>query len=196
MPARLNPSVSANLNKPNPWKTELNALRKIVLECDLSEALKWRVPCYTVNGGNVLIIHGFKEYFALLFFKGVLLKDPKKIIVVPTENSQSGRQIRFKSLAEVTKLKKTLKAYINEAIAIEKAGLKVQLKKTSDFKVPAEFQAALKKNAALKAAYSALTPGRQRGYLLYFGGAKQSETRSARVEKYTKKILAGKGFDD
>jgi uncharacterized protein YdeI (YjbR/CyaY-like superfamily) len=182
--------------KVNTWAAELAALRSLVLDAGLTEECKWGVPCYTVNGGNVVIIHSFKEYCALLFFKGALIKDPKGILIQQTENVQAGRQLRFKDVREITKLKTTINAYLQEATAIEKAGLKVTKKETPEFAIPEEFQAKLYKSPALKSAFEALTPGRQRGYLLHFAGAKQSATRTTRVEKCMPQILNGKGLLD
>lgn len=192
----MNPKVDWFFDKETTWQKEYAALRKIVLDCDLAEDLKWGQPCYTYQKSNIVLIHGFKDYCALLFFKGALLKDKKKILIQQTENVQSARQIRFTNVKEMIKMKATLKAYIYEAIAVEEAGLKVELKKTKDFKVPEEFQKKLDKSAALKKAFAALTPGRQRAYLFYFSSAKQSKTRGARVEKYLPKILDGEGIDD
>lgn len=192
----MNPRVDFFFNKPSQWQKEYQALREIILGCDLVEQLKWGQPCYTYNDANIVLIHGFKEYCALLFMKGALLKDPKKILIQQTENVQSARQIRFTSLQEITKLKATIKAYVYEAIKIEESGAKVELKKTKDFPMAEEFKKKLDKNAALKKAFNALTPGRQRGYLLYFSSAKQAKTREQRIEKYTEHILDGKGLED
>ncbi|HVU39123.1 MAG TPA: YdeI family protein [Opitutales bacterium] len=192
----MNPKVDAYIGRAKNWVGEFTRLRALILDCGLTEELKWGHPCYTHDGANVVLMHGFKEYCALLFFKGVLLKDPQGILIRQTEHVQVPRQVRFASVAEMVKLEKTLKAYIREAIAVEKAGLTVKLKTTADFKIPEEFQARLDRNPALKKAFAALTPGRQRGYLFYFSQAKQSETRAARVEKHTRRILAGKGLDD
>jgi uncharacterized protein YdeI (YjbR/CyaY-like superfamily) len=192
----MNPKVDLYFNKAGKWQSEIKKLRLIALGCDLMEELKWGCPCYTFEKSNIVLIHVFKEYCAFLFFKGALLKDTKGILVQQTENVQSARQIRFTNVSEITKMEKTLKAYIYEAIKVEEAGLKVDLKETQEFTMPEEFQNKLAKNAALKKAFSALTPGRQRGYLLYFSSAKQSKTREARVEKYMKQILAGKGLED
>jgi uncharacterized protein YdeI (YjbR/CyaY-like superfamily) len=193
----MNPKVDFFFVKKERWQKEFQQLRKIVLECgDLTEELKWGKPCYTFQGRNVVLIHGFKEYCALLFMKGALLKDAEGILIQQTENVQAGRQIRFTSLDEIVRLERALKAYIKEAIEVEKAGLEVTLKKTSEFKMPEEFQIRLDGSARLKKAFDALTPGRQRGYLLYFSGAKQEKTREARVEKYIPQILDGKGLDD
>jgi uncharacterized protein YdeI (YjbR/CyaY-like superfamily) len=182
--------------KVNTWAAELAALRALVLDAGLNEECKWGVPCYTVNGGNVVLIHSFKEYCALLFIKGALLKDAKGILIQQTENVQGGRQLRFTDVREMTKLKSTIKAYLQEAIAVEKAGLKVSMKPTAEFAVPEEFQAKLNASPALKTAFEALTPGRQRAYLLHFAAAKQSKTREARIEKCTPQILNGKGLLD
>ena len=193
---RTNPKVDWFFKKPGQWQQEYEKLRKIVLECDLTEELKWGCPCYTFEKRNIVLIHGFKEYCALLFFKGALLKDPKGILIQQTENVQSARQVRFTSTREIIKLKSTLKAYIREAIAAEKSGSKVTLKKTSEFAMPEEFKTKLDEVPALKKAFKALTPGRQRGYLLYFSQPKQSKTRQARVEKSVPQILDGRGLND
>ncbi len=191
----MNPKVDWFFSKAGKWQKEFEQLRTIVLGCDLIEELKWGQPCYTFEKSNIVLIHGFKEYCALLFFKGALLKDAKGILVQQTENVQAARQIRFTNVREIVKIKTTLKKYIYEAIEVEEAGLKVNLKKTIAFAVPEEFQNKLDKSPALKTAFEALTPGRQRGYLLYFSAAKQSKTREARVEKYIKQILKGKGLE-
>ena len=193
---RMNPKVDGLLRKAKKWQEEFKTLREIVLGSPLAEEVKWGQACYTLDGRNVVLIHGFKEYCALLFFKGALLKDPKGILIQQTENVQSARQIRFTDVREISEMRPILNAYIHEAIEVEKAGLKVKLKKTSDFKVPEEFKKKLDENPALKKAFAALTPGRQRGYLFYFSGAKQSKTREARVEKCVPQILRGKGLDD
>lgn len=182
--------------KVNTWAAELAALRALVLEAGLTEECKWGVPCYTFNHGNVVIIHSFKEYCALLFFKGALLKDAKGILIQQTENVQGARQLRFTDVREITKLKSTIQAYLQEAIAIEKAGLKVSMKPTAEFAMPVEFQAKLDESPALKTAFEALTPGRQRAYLLHFSAAKQAKTRESRIEKCTPLILSGKGLLD
>jgi uncharacterized protein YdeI (YjbR/CyaY-like superfamily) len=192
----MNPKVDFYFDKDTKWQKEEQQLRKIVLACGLDEEVKWGHPCYTFEKRNIVLIHAFKEYCALLFFKGTLMNDPNGILIQQTENVQAGRQVRFTNLKEIVKLAPTLKAYIYEAIEVEKAGLKVKLKKTTEFPMPEEFKKALNKNASLKTAFKALTPGRQRGYLLYFSQAKQSTTREARIEKYTKHILAGKGLND
>jgi uncharacterized protein YdeI (YjbR/CyaY-like superfamily) len=193
---KLNPKVDWFFTKPTKWQEEYGKLRNIVLDCGLTEELKWGVPCYTFKGSNIVLLHGFKEYCAILFVKGVLLKDAKGILIQQTENVQAGRQIRFTNINEIVKLEPTLKAYINEAIEVEKAGLKITKKKTSDYKVPEEFQTKLDENPVLKTAFHALTPGRQRGYLFYFSQPKLAKTREERVEKYMKQILMGKGIDD
>jgi len=193
---RMNPKVDGLLKKANKWQEEFETLREIVLSSPLTEEVKWGQACYTSEGRNVVLIHGFKEYCALLFFKGALLKDPKAILVQQTANVQSARQVRFTNVREIVAMKPILKAYIQEAVEVEKAGLKVKLKKTADFKVPEEFQNKLDENLSLKKAFAALTPGRQRGYLFYFSAAKQSRTREARVEKSMPRILKGKGLDD
>lgn len=193
---KTNPKVDWYFNKERKWQEEVKQLRMIVLSSGLTEELKWGHPCYTLNKNNVVLIHDFKEYCALLFHKGALMKDPKDILIQQTENVQSARQIRFTSLKEIIKLKTTIKAYIKEAIAIEKTGLKVEMKKTSEYKMSEEFKNELNENSELKTAFEALTPGRQRGYLLYFSAPKQSKTREARVKKYIKQIIDGKGLTD
>jgi uncharacterized protein YdeI (YjbR/CyaY-like superfamily) len=193
---KINPKVEAILKKEKRWQPEMAKLRAIILDCGLTEELKWYQACYTFEGANIVLIHGFKEYCALLFFKGALIKDPKGLLIQQTENVQAGRQIRFTNLQEIVKLQNVLKAYVKQAIEVEKAGLKVEMKKTSQFKVPAELQNKLNKAQAFKKAFEALTPGRQRGYILYFAGAKQAETRTARIEKCTPQILEGKGLHD
>ena len=193
---RTNPKVDFYFIKAKRWQDELEQLRMIVLDCGLTEELKWGVPCYTFQKNNVVLIHAFKEYCALLFFKGALLSDANGLLVQQTKNVQAGRQIRFTSVREVVKQKRVLKAYIHEAIEVEKAGLKVEFKKTAEFSMPEEFQNKLDELPDLKTAFDALTPGRQRAYLLYFSAPKQSKTRESRVEKAIKKILMGKGLDD
>ena len=192
----MNPKVDFYFIKAKKWQEEIEKLRTIVLDCKLTEELKWGCPCYTFNNTNLVLIHLFKDYCALLFFKGALLKDAKHILIQQTENVQAARQIRFTSVKEITKLASTVKTYIYEAIEVEKSGLKVALKKTSQYAVPEEFQNKLNENADLKSAFKALTPGRQRAYLFYFTQPKQSKTRESRIEKYTKQILNGKGLDD
>lgn len=192
----MNPKVDWFFSKDTKWQKEYEKLRTIILDCGLIEELKWGCPCYTSQNSNIVLIHGFKEYCALLFFKGALLNDPSGILIQQTKNVQSARQIRFTTVKEIVKMEKILKAYVYEAIEVERAGLKMKLKKTSDFKIPEEFQKQLDKKPALKKAFTALTPGRQRAYIFYFSQAKQSKTREARVEKYIKQILEGKGLDD
>jgi uncharacterized protein YdeI (YjbR/CyaY-like superfamily) len=191
-----NPKVDWFFNKATPWQAEYKALRTIILSCGLVEELKWGHPCYTHEGNNVVLIHGFKEYCALLFHKGALLKDPKKLLVQQTENVQSARQIRFTHVDEISDRKAALRSYIKEAIKVEVAGKKVAFKKVSEFKMPMEFKRVLESSPSLKKAFESLTPGRQRGYLLYFSSAKQAKTRDARIEKYIPFILKGKGLDD
>lgn len=193
---KTNPKVDEILSRATKWLEELETLRTIILGFPLNEELKWYQPCYTLENKNVVLIHGFKEYCALMFFKGSLLKDPKQILVSPGEHTQVTRQIRFRNVREIVALKSTVKAYIQEAIEVEKTGLKVTLKKTSDFKIPVEFQNKLEEIPALKTAFCALTPGRQRAYILHFSQPKQSKTREARVEKYIRQILSGKGIND
>lgn len=194
--SKTNPKVDWYFDKPRKWQEEIRKLRAIILDCRLTEELKWGCPCYSLDEKNIVLIHVFKDYCAVLFFKGALLKDAERILVQQTENVQAARQIRFISMQEVDELKPVLKTYIKEAIKVEKAGLKVKLKKTAEYKVTEEFQIRLDENPALKAAFGALTPGRQRGYLLFFASAKQSKTREQRVEKYTENILNGKGLED
>ena len=190
----MNPKVDAMLKKRETWREEFQDLRKLFDESGIAEDIKWGQPCYAVDGQNFALIHGFKEYVAVLFMKGALMKDPKGILIQQTENVQSARQIRFASLAEVKRLAKTVKAYINEAIEIEKSGAKVEFKKTFD--LPEELESALSANKKRKAAFESLTPGRQRGYILHFTQAKQAATRTARVEKNIPRILKGLGLDD
>jgi uncharacterized protein YdeI (YjbR/CyaY-like superfamily) len=192
----MNPKVDGFLRKAKQWQEEFEKLRIIVLDCPLTEELKWGVPCYSFQKRNILFMHGFKEYCALLFFKGALLKDPKGILIRQTENVQAARQIRFTNLREIVEMEPLLKAYISEAIEVEKAGLKVNYKKTADFRIPEEFQNELNEIPALKTAFDALTPGRQRGYIFYFSAPKQSKTRASRIEKCLKQILDGNGLND
>jgi uncharacterized protein YdeI (YjbR/CyaY-like superfamily) len=192
----MNPKVDWFFTKATQWQEEFEKLRTICLDCGLTEELKWGCPCYTLEKRNIVLIHGFKDYCALLFFKGALLKDAKGILIQQTKNVQAARQIRFTNVREIVKLKPTLKAYIHEAIEVEKAGLRVPLKNTREFNIPDEFQNKLNKDAALKRAFKALTPGRQRAYLLYFSAPKQSKTRESRVGKYAQQILKGKGLND
>ena len=192
----MNPEVDWYFDKNEQWQKEIRQMRSIALDCGLEETLKWGCPCYVYNNANIVLIHVFKEYCAFLFFKGALLQDPNGILIQQTKNVQSARQIRFTNEKEIVQQKSMLKAYIYEAIEVEKAGLKVKLKKTSDYSMPEEFRARLNKMPSLKKAFEALTPGRQRGYLFYFGQAKQSKTRESRIEKYIPKIMAGQGLDD
>ena len=192
----MNPKVDWYFNKAQKWQEEIKKLRMIVLDCQLTEELKWGVPCYTLEKSNIVLMHGFKEYCAILFVKGALLKDAKGILIQQTENVQSARQIRFTNVREIAKFETILKAYIKEAIEVEKAGLKVDFKKTSEFKIPMEFQNKLDENLALKEAFYALTPGRQRAYIFYFSQPKLSKTRESRVEKCMDLILDGMGLDD
>ncbi len=192
----MNPKVDEFLSKAKKWKEEFEQLRMIALDCGLTEEYKWMHPCYTLEGKNIVLIHGFKKYCALLFFKGVLLKDPEGILIQQTKNVQAARQIRFTNVREIIEMEPILKAYIQEAIELEKAGLKVEKKKTSDYPVPEEFQTKLDEDPALKEAFNELTPGRQRAYLFYFSQAKQSKTRASRVERYIEHILNGKGLND
>ena len=192
----MNPEVNWFFNKQTKWQQAYEALRNIVLDCGLTEELKWGCPCYTYNSSNVVLIHGFKNYCALLFMKGALLNDAKKLLVQQTENVQAARQLRFINTDEITKLKTVIKGYINDAVKVEKAGLKVALKPTAKFAIPMEFEKLLKEFPELKQAFYKLTPGRQRGYLLHFSSAIQVKTREARIEKYLQKILDGKGLDD
>jgi uncharacterized protein YdeI (YjbR/CyaY-like superfamily) len=192
----MNPKVDWFFNKDTQWQEEYTKLRMIALETGLAEELKWGCPCYALDKQNIVLIHGFKEYCAYLFFKGALMSDPNGLLIQQTKDVQSARQVRFANIMEIVDQEATLKAYIHEAIEVEKAGLKVELKKTSEYDVPEEFQSKLDHIPALKDAFEALTPGRQRGYLYYFSQPKQSKTREARVEKYIPQILAGKGVDD
>ena len=192
----MNPKVDEFINNAKSWQEEYEKLRTIVLECNLEEDYKWMHPCYTFQGNNIVLIHGFKDYCALLFFKGALLKDANGILVQQKENVQSGRQIRFTNSQEIVELKAILKTYILEAIEVEKAGLKVELKKTSDYQIPEEFQDKLDEIPAMKTAFEALTPGRQRAYIFHFSQTKQSKTRESRIEKWIPNILIGKGLLD
>ena len=192
----MNPKVDFYFDKAKTWQKEIEKLRRIVLDCGLTEELKWGCPCYTFQKSNIVLIHVFKEYCALLFFKGALLHDASGILIQQTKNVQAARQIRFTSVREIVKMKPTLKAYIYEAVEVEKAGLKVNLKKTTEFIIPEEFQNRLDRNSALKTAFDALTPGRQRAYILYFSAPKQSKTRESRVEKCMHQILNGEGLND
>jgi uncharacterized protein YdeI (YjbR/CyaY-like superfamily) len=192
----MNPKVDKYFSRAKGWQQEMEQLRTIVLTCPLTEELKWGVPCYAFGESNIVLIHPFKEYCALLFFKGSLLNDPGGILVQQTKNVQAARQIRFTSLKQIVKMAALLKAYIYEAIEVEKAGLKVNFKKTSEYSIPEEFQKKLDKMPSLKKAFAGLTPGRQRGYMLYFSAPKQSKTRESRIEKSIEQILQGKGLND
>lgn len=194
--SEINPRVDAFLRKEQNWQEEMEKLRAILLDCRLAETMKWRHPCYTFQEKNIVLIHGFKDYCALLFFKGALLKDAKGILIQQTENVQAARQIRFTDVGEIARLEPTLKAYVQEAIEVEKSGLEVDFKKTAEFAMPEEFQNKLDQNPALEVAFEALTPGRQRAYLLHFSAPKQAKTREARIEKWTPHILEGKGLKD
>ena len=192
----MNPEVDWFFTKATKWQEAYEELREIVLACGLSEELKWGCPCYTFQENNIVLIHGFKDYCALLFMKGALLQDTDGILVQQTENVQSTRQIRFTNLAEIVKMQSVIKAYVNEAMDVEKAGLTVAMKKTAEYKMPEEFDRVLADMPELKTAFYQLTPGRQRGYLLYFSSPKQAKTRETRIEKYVQKILDGKGLED
>lgn len=192
----MNPKVDILLSETKQWKDELTLLRQIALESGLNETIKWGQPCYTLQNSNIVLIHGFKEYCAFLFFKGALLKDPDNLLIQQTENVQAARQIRFTTLADIQKLKSKLGRYIQQAIDVEKAGLKVELKKHSEYEVPEEFQKKCDENPELKKAFQSLTPGRQRAYLMHFGQAKQVKTRESRIEACMSQILAGKGLND
>jgi uncharacterized protein YdeI (YjbR/CyaY-like superfamily) len=191
---RMNPKVDFYFNKAKKWQEELEQLRAFVLDCGLTEELKWGVPCYTFQKSNIVLIHVFKEYCAILFVKGALLNDAKGILIQQTKNTQAARQIRFTNVRELVKMKPILKAYIYEAIEVEKAGVKVNFQKITEFIIPGEFQNKLDEIPALKTAFDALTPGRQRAYILYFSAPKQSKTRESRVEKCMQQILNGKGL--
>lgn len=194
--SRMNPKVDEFLSKSKKWNEEYEKLRNIVFDCELTEEFKWMHPCYTFEKKNIVLIHGFKEYCALLFPKGVLLQDAHGILIQQTENVQSARQIRFTNVQEIVEMEVILKAYIYEAIEAEKAGLEVDFKKNSEFIIPVEFQNKFDEIPALKTAFEALTPGRQRAYILYFSQPKQSKTRESRVEKCMQQILNGKGLND
>ena len=192
----MNPKVDFFFNKTEQWQTEFEKLRTIALKTELTEDLKWGCPCYTYEGKNIFLIHGFKEYCALLFFKGALMKDAENILIQQTENVQAAKQIRFTNLQQIIDLENVLNDYIFEAVEIEESGVKVEMKKTHEFNIPEEFAQKLNENPELKKAFEALTPGRQRAYLLYFSSAKQSKTRISRIEKYIPEILNGKGLND
>ncbi len=191
-----NSKIDPFFSKAKQWKDEFQKLREIVLDCELTEDFKWMHPCYTYKNNNIVLIHGFKEYCALLFHKGALLKDPHKILIQQTENVQAARQLRFTSVEQIDEMQLIIKTYIDEAIEVEKAGLQVEFKKNTEYAIPEELQNKFVEIPDLKVAFEALTPGRQRGYLLYFSGAKQSKTRESRIEKYLPHILDGKGMDD
>jgi len=193
---RMNPKVDFYFNKAKKWQEELEQLRMTVLDCGLTEELKWGVPCYTFQKSNIVLIHVFKAYCALLFFKGALLNDVHGILIQQTENVQAARQIRFSNVRETVEMETILKAYIYEAIEVEKAGLKVDFKKNTELIIPEELKNKLNEIPALKTAFDALTPGRQRAYMLHFSAPKQSKTRESRVEKYMQQILDGKGLND
>ena len=192
----MNPKVDFYFIKEKQWQEEIEKLRTIILDCQLTEELKWGVPCYTFQKSNIVLIHVFKEYCAILFVKGALLKDANGILITQTENVQAARQIRFTNVQEIVEMETILKTYIYEAIEVEKAGLKVNYKKATEFSIPDEFQNKLDENPALETAFYALTPGRQRAYIFYFSQPKQSKTRESRVEKYMQQILNGKGLND
>ena len=192
----MNPDVDVFLSKAKKWQEEFEKLRMFILDCQLIEELKWGVPCYTFQKRNIVLIHGFKEYCALLFFKGALLNDATGILISQTENTQATRQIRFTGIQEIVKMEPILRAYVHEAIEVEKAGLKVDYKKATDFSMPEELIDKLEEVPGLQDAFDELTPGRQRAYILYFSAPKQSKTRESRIEKYTQQILDGKGLND
>ncbi|MBK9191688.1 MAG: YdeI/OmpD-associated family protein [Crocinitomicaceae bacterium] len=192
----MNPKADFYFQNSKRWQSEMQKMRLIALDCKLTEDLKWGCPCYTINNSNVVLIHEFKDYCAFLFFKGALMKDPKGILIQQSKNVQAARQIRFTGVSEITKLQTVLRSYIKQAIEIEKSGLKVEMKKTTEFEMPEEFKKELTKNKKLKSAFESLTPGRQRAYLIFFSSAKQSATRQARIEKHIPDILKGKGLND
>lgn len=192
----MNPKADFFFDKAGQWQKEFEKLRTILLDTGLEEEIKWGCPCYTYHGKNIILIHGFKEYCALLLFKGALLNDSENILIQQTENVQAARQIRFTGLQEIIDLEKIIKTYVYEAVEVEKSGVKVKMKKTREFETPEEFQNKLNESPELKAAFEALTPGRQRAYLLHFSSARQSKTRESRIEKYIPEILKGKGLND
>ncbi len=192
----MNPKVDFYFRKSGKWHDEIEKLRTIILNIQLTEELKWGVPCYTFENSNIVLIHEFNDYCAILFFKGALLKDPNKILIQQTENVQSARQIRFRNIREINELEPVVISYIFEAIEVEKSGLEVNFKKTTEFHIPEELNQKFDEFPALKTAFEALTPGRQRGYILYFSAPKQSKTRVSRVEKYIPQIMSGKGLND
>jgi uncharacterized protein YdeI (YjbR/CyaY-like superfamily) len=191
-----NAQVDAFLSHADKWGAEFEALRAIVLRSGLMEGLKWGWPCYTLDGRNIVLIHGFKDYCALLFFKGALLQDPEGILIQQTENVQAGRQLRFVEVGRIVEIESVIKSYIDQAIAVERAGLKVEMKRAKDFPMPVEFQSRIEEDDILRSAFYRLTPGRQRAYILYFSSAKQSKTRESRIETCIQPILDGKGLDD
>jgi uncharacterized protein YdeI (YjbR/CyaY-like superfamily) len=193
---KINPKVDGFVKRSEKWREEFQKLRSIILDCGLTEELKWGVPCYTFQKKNIVLIHGFKEYCAILFVKGALLMDTKRVLITQTEHTQAARQIRFTGVADIVKIESVLKAHIKEAVKVEQDGLKVNFKQTTEFTIPEEFQHKLDENPALKTAFAALTPGRQRAYLLHFSAPKQSKTRQSRVEKCLPQILKGKGMTD
>lgn len=192
----MNQKVEIFFSKKTKWQKEYEKLRAIIMGCGLTEDFKWMHPCYSLEDANIVLIHGFKEYCALLFFKGVLMNDKKEVLIQQTKNVQEARQIRFTNLQEINDLEETIKAYVIEAIKIERAGLKVEMKKTIDYEVPEELLHKFKEDAAFKTAFNALTPGRQKGYLLHFSQPKQSKTKTSRIEKNIENILKGKGLND
>jgi uncharacterized protein YdeI (YjbR/CyaY-like superfamily) len=192
----MNPKVDAFLSKVQKWQEEFKKLRSIVLDCQVTEEFKWGNPCYTYQNSNIVLIHGFREYCALLFFKGALLKDASGILIQQTENVQAARQIRFTNIVDIERIETILKTYIYEAVEVEKAGLKVNFKKTEEYSIPEEFQNKLDKNPVLETAFKAFTAGRQRAYIFYFSAPKQSKTRETRIEKCIPQILDGKGLND
>ncbi len=192
----MNPKVDDFISSARKWQNEFMKLRQIILDCKLKEELKWGNPCYTFQDSNVVLIHGFKEYCAILFFKGALIKDTYGVLIRQTENVQAARQIRFTGIREINELESIIKSYINEAVELEKAGVKVKLKQTSEYPMPEEFRKRIQNNNSLKSAFESLTPGRQRAYLFYFSQPKQSGTRESRIDKYLQQILDGKGLND
>lgn len=192
----MSPKVDEYLREARSWQEEFEKLRMTILECGLTEELKWNKPCYMYKNKNIVIIQGFKKYCAVMFFKGALLNDPNGVLVRPGENSQAQRQIRFTDAQEIMEMKTVLKDYVNQAVEVEKSGLEVNFKKTEEFMIPEELQTKFNEMPSLKTAFDTLTPGRQRAYILYFSKAKQSKTREARIEKYMQNILDGKGLND
>ena len=192
----MNPDVTARINESQNWRKEFETLRAILLNCGLTEEFKWEEACYTLEGANIALLHGFKEYCAILFFKGALMKDPQGILIQQTENVQAGRQIRFTSVQQIEKMRPVIEAYIQEAIVVEKSGMKIVHKTTEDYEVPDELKDAFNSNPGFRNAFEALTPGRQRGYLLFFAAPKQSKTREARIQKWMDAIFDGIGLQD